>query len=138
MTRGAFAVTGALALAFGVFKLGTLGLDDLWHTLLWLGGGVVAHDALFAPVVLLAGVAGAALLPGWAKGPVMAGTVVLATVTIAVLPTLARVGAQPDLPSLLDRPYGLGWAAFTGIVVVGVVLGCVRGRRRQGTARARE
>lgn len=138
MTRVALGVAGCLIAGFGAFKLWSLGLSDLWQTALWLGGGVIAHDALFAPVVVVAGVAGAALLPRWARGPVTVGAIVLGTVTIAVSPTLAQFGARPDLPSLLDRPYGLGWAVFAGIVGVGIAWGCVRGRRNLRTSSAKE
>jgi len=131
-------VVGCLVAGVGVFKLWSLGLGDLWQAVLWLGGGVVVHDALFAPVVLVVGIAGAALLPRWAMGPVVVGAIVLVTVTVAVFPTLAQFGERADLPSLLDRPYGLGWIAFAGIVVLGVALGCVRGRRHLRTAIAKE
>jgi hypothetical protein len=129
MMRLALGLVGGLALAFGVLKLWGLGLESLPHIGLWVVGGVLLHDAVLAPIVIAVGLAGAMLMPPWLKGPATVGAVVLVTVTLAVLPTLAGFGAQSDLPSLLDRPYVRGWVVFAGIVAIGVAVTSFLGRR---------
>jgi hypothetical protein len=107
---------------FGVWSLLRLGISNLLWTLLWLTGGIVGHDGLLAAVTLALVAVGRPLLPVWARGPVAAGLVVLGTVTVMAIPVLGRFGARPDVPSLLDRSYGVGWLAFAGIVAAGVVV----------------
>lgn len=132
-------IARGLLVAFGV-GLGLVGLFDLlgdgWSdvgdTLVWLIVGVVVHDALLSGVVLLAGAGVGWLLPRGAVAPVVVGLMVLATVTLAVLPTLLQVGAERYNTSLLDRPYAANWVAFAVLVTLAVIVGGVVRRRRGG------
>jgi hypothetical protein len=65
--------------------------------------------------------------------PWVVGLVVLAPTTLLAVPELGRFGARPDNPTLLDRPYWVGWWAVAGIVLAGVVLATVRRGRRERT-----
>jgi hypothetical protein len=47
------------------------------------------------------------------------------------VPVLGRFGAKADNPTLLDRPYWLGYAV---VVTVVVALAAVSSRRRRGQA----
>ncbi|HZJ05591.1 MAG TPA: hypothetical protein VFD59_08995 [Nocardioidaceae bacterium] len=125
---------GGLALIIvGLVNLLGLGLDNLLQTGLWLVGGVVVHDGVFAVLVVGLGVLGARLLPRWASVPLAVGAIVLVTVTLAVLPTIGRFGALSDNPTLLDRPYGPAWWGFAALVGLGVALACFVARRRAHT-----
>ena len=95
---------------------------DHLATAAWLVSGVVLHDLVLVPLVLAGTGLVARVLPGPARGPAAVGLVVLGTVTLVGVPVLGRFGARPDNPTLLDRPYGPGWAALAGLTVLGVVL----------------
>jgi hypothetical protein len=97
----------------------------------WLAGGVVLHDLVLAPLVVLLGVALARVLPGAARGPVVVGAVVLGSVTLLAVPVLGRFGARPDNPTLLDRPYWAGWSLLAALTAVAVATGVAVVRSRQ-------
>lgn len=128
--RLGLALAGVALAAYGVLRLLELGVSNLWATLVWLAGGVIAHDALLAPVIVVVGVAAAWLVPDRWRGAVAVGFVVLGTVTIVAVPVLGRFGVRPDNPTLLDRPYWTGWWLFATLVVVGVLVRIMFLRRR--------
>lgn len=134
--RVALGAVGVVVQVVGLVLLLDQGFGDVVHAVVWLGAGVVAHDAVLAPLAALAVVAGARVLPPWARVPVTVGVVVLATVTIAVSPTLLRLGATPADPTLLDRPYGTSWLAFAGLVALGAAVAAAVNRGRQRPAAA--
>ena len=123
---------GVVLTLVGVWHLLGNGFADLAATVAWLVGGVVAHDALIAPLVVLLGVGLLPRLPSWCRGPAVAGFVVLLTVTLTAVPVLGRFGAKPDDPWLLPRPYGALWLGFALVVVAAVVGASVLRRRRSG------
>ena len=129
--RLSLGATGVVLVLVGVWQLLGRGPADLVATVVWLAGGVVAHDAVIAPVVVLLGVALLPRLPAWSRGPAVAGFVVLLTVTLTAVPVLGRFGAKPDDPWLLPRPYGALWLGFA-LVVVAAVVGASVLRRRTG------
>ena len=96
---------------------------------IWLVGGVVLHDGVLAPLVLLACLAATRLLPRIARGPAAAGLVVLGSVTLLAVPVLGRFGARPDNPTLLDRDYALGWVVLAGLTIAGVAVATYVGAR---------
>jgi hypothetical protein len=61
---------------------------------------------------------------------VAVGGIVLATVTVTAVPVLGGWGRRPDNPTLLDRDYVLGWAAFACVVLAGMIVGIAVRRRR--------
>jgi hypothetical protein len=135
--RTARAVLGGCGLLVGAYGAWlVLGLPTSWWPglLLWLVGGVLLHDAVLAPVVVLVGLALRRVVPEAARGPVVVGAVVLASVTLVAVPALGRFGARPDNATLLDRPYAAGWLAVAGLVAVVVVLATVV-RSRRGVQR---
>jgi hypothetical protein len=130
--RFSLGAIGVVLTLVGVWHLLGNGFADLAATVVWLAGGVVAHDALIAPLVVLLGVGLLPRLPSWGRGPAVAGFVVLLTVTLTAVPVLGRFGAKPDDPWLLPRPYGALWLGFTLVVVAAVVGASVLRRRRCG------
>ena len=129
--RLALGAAGVLVAAYGVFRLLELGWDNLVATVVWLGGGVLAHDALLAPLTILVCASAVLVLRTRAvRAAAAGGLLVLATVTLAAVPVLGRFGAKPDNPTLLDRPYLTGWLLIAGLVVLGTVLAGWWGTRR--------
>lgn len=135
-TRMVLIACGVLLAAYGAWTL--LGTDprDLLDAALWLAGGVVVHDFVLAPLVVLAAVAGRRGLPEVWRTPVVVGAIVLGSVTLVAVPVLGRFGARADNPTLLDRPYGAGWLALVALVLLAVV-GHVLVRRARGTRNPR-
>jgi hypothetical protein len=130
--RFSLGAVGVVLTLVGVWHLLGNGFADLVATGAWLAGGVVVHDALIAPLVVLLGVGLLPRLPSWGRGPAVAGFVVLLTVTLTAVPVLGRFGAKPDDPWLLPRPYGALWLGFALVVVAAVVGASVLRRRRSG------
>jgi hypothetical protein len=116
---------GAVGVAMGSFGLLRFlqhDLGDVVDAVLWLAGGVVVHDAIVAPLTLVAAVVGARVLPPRVRPVVVTALVVLLTVTVTAIPVLGSWGARPDNPTLLDRSYGLGWIVLVVMVLAVTVL----------------
>ena len=128
--RISLAALGVLLGAIGVKYLMNEDVPDLADALIWLAGGVLVHDAILAPATLVLMVVATRFLPEWLRGPMAAGFVLLATVTIAAIAVLGRFGARADNPTLLDRNYVGGWLVFAGVVVLGVSLAAARKHAR--------
>ena len=128
-TRAVLLVAGVLVGTYGAVRLVGLGWANLVATAPWLAGVVVAHDAVLAPAVVLAGVAAARRLPRWSRRGALMVLVVWGSTTLLAVPTLGRFGAKRDNPTLLDRPYLAGWLAVTALLLVAAALLAVRDRR---------
>lgn len=139
IARVALALLGVAMAGYGVVLLLTRqDADQVVDAVLWLVGGVVVHDGIVVPVVLLLVVLGMRALPASYRSPAAVALVVLGPLTLLAVPVLGRFGARPDNPTLLDRPYVTSWS---GLVVVGVVAVVVAGRvvrSRHGGARTSE
>lgn len=97
---------------------------------LWLGAGVVAHDALLSGLVIGAGLLGGRLLPPPWRAPAAIALVVWGALSVVAVPVLVGGGERADNPTLLDRPYVATWWAISAMVVLLVaVAGVVRSRR---------
>lgn len=118
VVRGLLAATGAALLGYGCWlvlfdtRSGTLPALPVW-----LAGSVAAHDAVLAPLVLLAGRAlrGAPGRPVWRAGLLTAGAL-----TLLALPLMLWQGS-PRNPSVLPLDYRANWAwtlAGTAVVTV--------------------
>jgi hypothetical protein len=126
---------GALGLVAGLYGawllLSRQDRDQQTNAAVWLVSGVVLHDFVLAPVVLVLVVVGARVIPAAARAPAVVGLVVLGTVTMVAIPVLGGFGERSDNPTLLDRDYVVGWLVLAGLVVATVLLATlVRSRRR--------
>ena len=129
-SRVALGAVGVLLGLYGAWLLLSRG-HDLWNVVVWLGGGVVLHDAVLSVALLVLGVLVVRVLPTVAQAPAVVGFVVLGSATLFAVPVLGRFGARPDNATLLDRNYVAGWLALAGITLVAVVTATlVRSRRR--------
>jgi hypothetical protein len=134
--RAVLLAAGLAAAVYGVWRLLDLGWENTRATITWLVGGVVVHDGVFAPLVLVAGLVAVRLVPRRRLAPVVVILVVLVPVTLAGIPELGRFGARADRPTLLDRDYWLGWWVMVTLVVATVAVGvAIAGRRRMLDAR---
>jgi hypothetical protein len=128
--RLAVGALGLAALAYGVVLMLETGRTNIGRTLVWLVGGVVAHDGVLAPVTIAVMVIASRLLPRGLRGPAAVGFVVLASLTLLAVPVLGRFGARADNPTLLDRDYTAGWLVAAAIVLVAVAAGAGWSRHR--------
>ena len=133
VTRGLLGAAGIGLVLVGLWHLVGTSFPDLLSIGLWLAGGVVVHDAVIAPLVVLAAVVVLPRLPSWSRAPAVVGFVVLVSVTLLAIPAIGRFGARDDVPSLLNRPYGALWLGFAALVVLVVVAASLLRRRRPMT-----
>lgn len=134
-------VLGALGVAvtaYGAWLLWSRrDLADLFSAVRWVAGGVLVHDLLWAPLVVLVALALGRLLPSVLHAAAAAGLLVLGTLTVMAVPVLGAWGREQDPfnETLLDRDYTAGYLALVAtviiVVVVPVLLATVR-RRRAG------
>lgn len=129
--RALLGVAGVALAAYGLLRLLQLPADQVLAVGVWVAGGIVAHDALLAPAVVAVG-----LLVAWRAGtpwrvPLLWLVVVLGPLTVVAVPVLGRFGARPDNPTLLDRPYLLGYGAIVVVAVAATVAGGLRARRER-------
>ncbi|MGA5269050.1 hypothetical protein NCG97_13615 [Streptomyces lydicamycinicus] len=126
------ALAGVAGLALmGVGASLLVNVRELTGVLVWLGGAVVLHDGLLAPLVLLVGMA---LVRGGVRGPVRGALTVAGTLTLVALPVLLRPGPRPN-SSVLPLDYARNWllAMVAVATVTALVVGArrfIRGRRR--------
>ncbi|MFF5475063.1 hypothetical protein [Streptomyces achromogenes] len=117
---------GVAVMGVGVSLL--LDVRDLAGVLVWLGGALVVHDAVIAPLVLLAGM----LVRGGVRGPVRGALIVAGALTVVALPVLLRPG-PPANSSVLPLDYPRNWLiAMVAVTAVTVLWAAVRrlARRR--------
>lgn len=119
---------GLLLIAIGGRLLSVL--PDPLDVMVWLGGALVLHDAIIAPLVLAAGLAVAAVP---ARGVVRGALLTAGVLVLVTLPLLLRPGTPPN-PSALPLPYGRNLLIVLAVVAVAAVALALAGRR--GRARA--
>ncbi|WP_327342291.1 hypothetical protein [Streptomyces europaeiscabiei] len=121
-------LTGAAGVALmGVGASLLLDVRDLTGVLVWLGGAVVLHDVVIAPLVLLVGLV--AVRAG-VRGPVRGALLVAGALTAVALPVLLRPG-KPANSSVLPLDYPRNWLlALVAVATVTALLMAVRGTRR--------
>jgi hypothetical protein len=124
-------VVGGACMAFGVYSLMRKPVPPREFAI-WLGGGIVAHDLVAAPLVFAAGYALRRLLPEWSLAPVQAGLVATAVLVVFTLPSLG-VPRNVANPSRLPNHYNRNLAVVVALVWIGVLGGLVRARRRRRT-----
>jgi FtsH-binding integral membrane protein len=123
-------LAGVAAMGWGLWLVRDDGFERWRSQVVWFVGGVLAHDAILAPVVVVVGVVAARILRPTIRPAIAFGFIVWATVTVAVANVLLPIGGRPDNPSLMDRPYVLAWVAFTAVVVALVSTYVLVARRR--------
>lgn len=122
---------GLCGLAYGALLLATnAAAAPVVGVVVWLAGGLVAHDALLAPLTVLAGVAVVRVVPAGPERRVVGGGLLVAACLVAVaLPALGTPGV-PDNRTATPRNYPLGLAVLLALDVAVTVLLLVLVRRR--------
>ena len=128
MIRALLGLIGVAAMGWGFWLLRDDGLERWRSQAVWIVGGVLAHDAVIAPLVVVLGVLAARMWRPRARGVIAVGFIVWATVSVAVANVLLPVGGRPDNPSLMNRPYVLAWVVFTVVVLAATAVAVARGR----------
>ncbi len=127
-------VAGLAALAYGLLLLVTDGgAAPVVPVVTWLAGSLVLHDALLAPLTVLAGVVVTRLVPRDVRPVVAGGLVVAACLVVVALPALGTPGV-PDNPSATPRDYPLGLAVLLALDAAVTALLVVLVRRRSDAA----
>jgi len=134
-SRFALGVLGSAGGLYGTFLMLSRQDPAAWLEVgIWFGAGVVLHDFVLAPLVLLAAVVLGRILPSAARPAAIVGLVVLGSVTLLAVPVLGGFGVKADNPTLFDRNYLLGWAVLALLVGVGVGVGTWLHARRTSQA----
>ena len=120
VVRGLLVVTGVVAIAFGLWSMREFEIGQVRSAVVWLVGGVVAHDLVLAPVVVVLGVVTGRIAPGRWRVPLVVVFVVWGSLTLIVLPALSGLGVRPDNPSLLDRAYLPAWLLLSVLAALAV------------------
>lgn len=130
-TRAALVAAGSTLTLYGAWLLLSRQDPGQWLEVgIWLGAGVVAHDAVVSGLVIGLCLLGSRVLPSAWRAPAVVALVVWGGVTLTAVPVLTGLGVRADNPTLLDRPYVATWLAISAIVVLLVaVAGFVRSRR---------
>lgn len=123
------ATAGVAAVAYGVWLVLRMSPEQLVSAVLWLGGGVVLHDAFLAPAVVVLTLIATRYLPSSARTPVALVGLVWGTVTVMALPVLSGRGGGDENATLVDRPYAWAWLVLSLLAVtVATVWAVVRAR----------
>lgn len=131
-------------LILAALPIGWYGLSLIWDMasadkisiFVWLIGGLIAHDAIFAPACVAAGFTARKVLPQRWWPPVMAGasaTILLGLLAFPVMyprPASKAAPGNNESSTILDRPYGLGLTIAVLVIWVLVIVMVVRNRRK--------
>ncbi|WP_020664639.1 hypothetical protein [Amycolatopsis benzoatilytica] len=122
------ALPGLAALAYGI----VLFLDyavpawpDSLTTVLWIGGGPIVNDAVFAPATAVIGLLAARFLPKPWRVPVQIGAVLTAVLVFVAFPLLWRPYGVPPKPGLHDGNTWLGLLLTLAAVWAAVLLASI-------------
>ena len=131
------AVLGWAVIAYGVRGLLQHHVDTRPANLAkFFVGGALAHDLLFAPVVLVAGVLLARIAPRPARAWLQAGLLVSACLALFSYPLVRDYARVIHNPSSLPHNYTANLAVTIGVVWGAVIVGAVgTAVRRQRSSR---
>jgi hypothetical protein len=134
----ASAAAGWVLIGFGLWGVFSNRLDTRPANLAkFVVGGALLHDLLFAPLVLLAAVGLARIVPGRARSTVLGALVVTGAVALFSYPLVRAYGLAAHNPTSLPHNYTLNLAIVVGLVwAVAVAILVVRLRPRRATAAA--
>jgi hypothetical protein len=99
----------------------------------WVAGGLVLHDAVWLPVIAVAGAVVAFALRRAVPVVLAWAAATTAVLTLIAWPFVRGYGRRPDVPSALQRNYAHGLLVYIAITwliaIVVVVVGRIRLRR---------
>jgi MFS family permease len=129
------AAVGWLVIAIGVRGVVLHHVDTRPRSLaFFVVGGALAHDLLFAPLVVAAGVLVARLLPRRGRGIVQAALIVAGVVALFAYPLVRGFAHATHNPTSLPHDYAANLAmvvaAVWSVAAIGGLLGWRRASRR--------
>lgn len=89
---------------------------DLLSIALWFAGGVLVHDAVFAPICVALGLSARRILPSTWWGILACSAVCTVALLLIAAPVLGRGHAMPDNSTVLNRDYP--WGLVAALVTV--------------------
>jgi hypothetical protein len=119
--RIVLAIPAVAALAYAATRLADVPSDQWASVLTWLIGGVVLHDGVLAPLVVVSGVIASRWLPAPWRVPAVVGLIWWGCVSLIAIPVLTGYGVDPPNETLQHRPYVASWWIGTAVVVLLVV-----------------
>ncbi|WP_223837562.1 hypothetical protein [Streptomyces venezuelae] len=137
--RASVSLTRWVLGAFGLLLIGVGGWHvaaqpDPYDVLVWLGGALVLHDVLVAPLVLAVGLLVAAV----PARPVVRGALITAgSLVLITLPLLLRPGAPPN-PSALPLPYARNLLLVLAVTALVASTAAWLARRRRAGPQLRD
>lgn len=127
---------GLVVIAAGVSALVGVALPALVSIVVFLAVGVIAHDAIIAPLTVAGGAAAQRLLPRPYQAPLVIAVMMVGTLTITSIPVLFGVNESPANQTVVDRPYLLSWLVVLAVTAIAVIVaGRVRSRRAAAAVR---
>ncbi|WP_433758157.1 hypothetical protein [Nocardia sp. CA-135398] len=120
---------------YGISALFALPPTDLDSVAAWFAGGILLHDAVFAPICAALGLTARHLLPPTWWAVTACGAICSVALVLIALPVLDRGDGMPSNPTVLDRDYPVGLAVALILVwSLAFVAHAVVGRSRRGRA----
>ncbi|WP_433524093.1 hypothetical protein ACQPZ2_02320 [Nocardia pseudovaccinii] len=118
---------------YGISALFDLPPTDLDSIAIWFAGGILLHDAVFAPICAALGLTARHLLPRTWWAVTACGAICSVALVLIALPVLDRGDGMPSNPTVLDRDYPVGLAVALILVWSLVLLAhAVARRSRRG------
>ncbi|WP_067471781.1 hypothetical protein [Nocardia amamiensis] len=137
IVRTLLAVTGVSLMCYAITLLLDVTTGDLLSIALWFAGGILLHDAVFAPLSVIVGLGARRILPrSWWAAAACGAVCTVALVLIAV-PVLGRGHAVTGNPTVLDRNYPVGLAILLTVIWLLVLAATAKHRRRPTTNTSR-
>ncbi len=103
----------------------------------WLIGGLLIHDLVIAPLVILAGLGLRRVLPGRLRGPVQAALALAGVLVLLSVPVIGAYGNTGDNPTVIySHHYTRALLILLAILLLGAVLGVLRTLRTSKPASA--
>lgn len=118
-TRATIIGVGVLALGWGLWLMTHQSFSDLLSAGAWFVIPAVLSDLLLLPIVAVVGAVLTRYLQPWVRLPAQVALAMIGGLTFIALPFLTGLGKQPDNPSLLNRNYPLGLAAYILVILIG-------------------
>ena len=115
---------------WGVWLMRDFTREQLTSEAFWLAGGVILHDAVLAPIVVVVGYVASRVLPGHFRSSTATAFLIWGTLTIAFLPTLSGEGGKAGNHTILGKPYVLSWIILTLVLAGGAIIAALLRRRR--------
>ena len=127
---GSVGVTVMAVAAWGILR--DRGFTHPPGLAVWLGGGVVAHDFLLAPLSLAVGAVASRVIPRRARRPVAYGLVTGAVILVVGVPVLLASHRDRANPTILGQNYATGLIVAELVVLVLTALAAFVALRRRG------